>query len=83
MEDKPKRRVAFENMAKEMLRYLDNVGGVYIAREQYSSSGEGAAGVSLGAVHMEEGVQVRVQVECGREEVNDDQTLIMDDMKME
>ena len=49
---------------------------------------------------MEEGVQVRVQVECGREEVNngekagegqtrrdgprtDDQTLIMDDMKME
>ena len=36
---------------------------------QYSSSGEGAAVVSLGAVHIEEGVQVRVQVECGREEV--------------
>ena len=47
------------------------MGGVNIAREQYFSLGEGAAGVSLGAVHMEEGVQVRVQVECGREEVND------------
>ena len=46
------------------------MGGWYIARGQYSSLGEGAAGVSLGAVHMEEGVQVRVQVECGREEVN-------------
>ena len=46
------------------------MGGVYIAKWQYSSLGEGAAGVSLGAVHME-GVQVRVQVECGREEVND------------
>ena len=48
-----------------------SVGGVYIARVQYSSSGEGAAGLSLGAVHMEEGVQVRVQVEVGREEVGD------------
>ena len=38
------------------------VGGWYIARRQYSSLGEGAAGVSLGAVHME-GVQVRVQAE--------------------
>ena len=47
------------------------MGGWYIARGQYSSLGEGAAGVSLGAVHMDEGVQVRVQVECGREEVND------------
>ena len=36
---------------------------------RYFSLGEGAACVSLGAVHME-GVQVRVQVECGREEVN-------------
>ena len=45
--------------------------GWYIDREQYSSLGEGAAGVSLGALHMEEGVQVRVQVEVGREEVND------------
>ena len=55
--------------------------------------GESAAVVSLGAVDMEEEVQVRVQVECGREEVNgqtrrdeqrkDDQTLIMDGMKME
>ena len=25
----------------------------------------------FGAVHMEEGVQVSVQVECGREEVSD------------
>ena len=67
---------------------------------QYFSLGEGAAVVSLGAVDMEEGLQVRVQVECGREEVNngekagegqtrrdgprtDDQTLIMDDMKMD
>ena len=33
--------------------------------------GEVAAGLSLGAVHMEEGVQVRVQVEVGREEVDD------------
>ena len=38
---------------------------------QYSSLCEGAASVSLGAVHMEEGVQVRVQAECGREEAND------------
>ena len=37
---------------------------------QYFSLGEGAAVVSLGAVDMEEGVQVRVQVECGKEEVN-------------
>ena len=32
--------------------------------------GESAVVVSLGAVDMEEGVQVRVQAECGREEVN-------------
>ena len=38
---------------------------------QDSSIGEGAAGVPLGAVHMEGGVQVSVQVACGREEVND------------
>ena len=36
---------------------------------QYSSLGDGAAGVFLGVVHME-GAQVRVQVECGREEVS-------------
>ena len=47
------------------------MGGVYIARVQYSSLGEGAASVSLGVVHMEEGLSVRVQVECGREEVGD------------
>ena len=46
------------------------VGGWYIARVQYSSLGESAAFVSLGAVDMEEGVRIRVQVECGREEVN-------------
>ena len=49
----------------------ENVGGWYIGKGQYSSLGEGAAGVSLGSVHMEEGVQVRVQVECGSEEVHD------------
>ena len=35
---------------------------------QFSSLGEGAVGVSLGVVHMEEEVQDRVQVEVGREE---------------
>ena len=45
--------------------------GEDVAREQYSSLCEGAAGVSLGAVHMEEGVQVRVQVECGIEKAGD------------
>ena len=47
------------------------VGGWYIARWQYSSVCEGAAGVSLGAGHVEEGVQVRVQVEVGNEEIDD------------
>ena len=47
------------------------MGGVYFDRVEYSSLGEGAAGVSVGAVHMEEGVQVRVQVECGSGEVNE------------
>ena len=46
------------------------VGGGCIARVQHSSLGEGAAVVSLGAVVMEEGVLGRVQVVCGREEVN-------------
>ena len=44
------------------------MGGVYIAKGQYSSFGEGAAGLSVGVVHMEERVQVREQIECGREE---------------
>ena len=44
-----------------MLVIPPSAGGVYIAREQYSSLGE----------DMEEGVQVRVQVEVGREEVGD------------
>ena len=47
---------------KHVVRILTAVGGVYIARVQCSSLGEGAAVVSLGAVVMEEGVQVRVQV---------------------
>ena len=47
------------------------VGGWFFARVQYSSLGEGATSVSLGAVHMEEGVRVRVQADCGGEEVND------------
>ena len=65
---------------------------------QYSSLCEGAAVISLGVVVIEDGVPGRVQVECGREEVNDgekqekdrtrkqptdDQTHIMDDMKIE
>ena len=76
------------------------MGGWKIAREQYSSLGEGTAVVSLGTVDMEEGVQVRVQVrvwkrrskqrrETGEGQTRrdgqrtDNQTLIMDDMKME
>ena len=47
------------------------MGGGFFARVQYSSLGEGAENVSLGAVHMEEGVQIRVQVECGGEEQGD------------
>ena len=51
-----------------------SVGGWYIARVQYFSLGEGAAVVSLGAVQRETGEgQTRT----------DDETLIMDDMKME
>ena len=38
------------------------------AREQDSSVGGGEGYVCLGVVHMEEEVQVRVQVEVGREE---------------
>ena len=57
--------------SKAKMDYRETVGRVYIARVQYSSLGEGAASVSLGVVNMEEGVQVRVQVECGREEVGD------------
>ena len=49
---------------------LITCGRMVYRQVQYSSLGEGAAVVSLGAVDMEEGEQVRVQVECGREEVN-------------
>ena len=74
------------------------VRGWYIAMGQYSSLCGGAAVLTLGVVDMEDGVRGRVQVECGREEVNDgekqekdrtrkqptdDQTHIMDDIKME
>ena len=46
------------------------VGGVYSAREQDSSVG-GIAVICLGVVHMEDGVQVRVQIEVGREDQGD------------
>ena len=51
--------------------------------------GEGAASISLGAVLMEERVQARVEVDCGREdgekhgERQNNQPLTMDGMKME
>ena len=44
------------------------MGGVNPAKGQDSSVGGGAVVNCLGAIHMEEGVQVRVQVEVGREE---------------
>ena len=50
------------------------VGGVNSAREQDSSVGGGTRNNCLGVVHMEEGVQVRVQVEVGREEQSDGET---------
>ena len=50
------------------------VGGVYSAREQDSSVGGGAGVTCLGVVHMEEGVQDRVQVEVGREEQGEGET---------
>ena len=49
-------------------------GGVNSAREQDSSIGEDAGYVCLGAVHMEEEVQDRVQVEVGREEQGEGET---------
>ena len=47
------------------------VGGVYPAKGQDSSAGGGAGYDCLCVVHMEEGVQVRVQVEVGREAEKD------------
>ena len=38
---------------------------------QYSSLCDGAAVLTLGVVDIGDGVPRRVQVECGREEVND------------
>ena len=73
-----------------------DVRGWYIAMEQYFSLCEGAAVLSLGVVDIVDGVPSIVQVECGREEVNERekqekdrtrtnnaQAHIMDDMKME
>ena len=57
------------------------MGGANPAREQDSSVGGGAGNDCLGAgndclgvVHMEEGVQVRVQEEVGREEQGERET---------
>ena len=50
------------------------MGGVYSAKGEDSSVGGGAGVICLGVVHMEEGVQVRVQVEMGREEVGEGET---------
>ena len=50
-----------QHLTFEQMCIAETVGEWFIAR-QYSSLGEGAAVVSLGAVDMEEGVQVRVQL---------------------
>ena len=50
------------------------MGGVYSAREQDSSVGGGTGNNCFGVVHMEEGVQDRVQVEVGREEQGEGDT---------
>ena len=72
------------------------VRGWYIAKGQYSSLCEGAVVSTLGSVDIEDGVQGKVPVECGRDEVNNGekqekdrtrtdnaQTHIMDGMWME
>ena len=53
---------------------VEVVGGVKSARERDSSIGGGAGNVCLGAVHMEEEVQYRVQVDVGREEQGEGET---------
>ena len=50
------------------------MGGVYSAKGQDSSVGGGAGVIFPGVVHMEEGVQVRVQVEVGGEKVGEGET---------
>ena len=50
------------------------MGGVYSAREQDVSVGGDAGYVCLGVVHMEEEVQVRAQVEVGREDQGEGET---------
>ena len=47
---------------------------MYPARGQDSSVGGDAGYVCLGVVHMEEGVQVKVQVEVGREKQGEGET---------
>ena len=47
--------------------------GRYIAKGQYSSLGEGAVVNSLDAVDIGDEMLVRVQVESGREEVNEEE----------
>ena len=46
----------------------------FTAREQDSSVGGGTGNNCLGVVHMEEGAQVRVQVEVGSEEQGEAET---------
>ena len=50
------------------------MGGVYSAREQDSSVGGGTGNNCLAVVHTEEGVQVRAQLEVGREEQGEGET---------
>ena len=50
---------------------MKNVGGSVFCQGQDSSVGGGAGVICLGVVHMEEGVQLRVQVEVRREEEGD------------
>ena len=55
-------------------RLSQGVGGMNSSREQDSSVGGDAGYVCLGAVHMEEKVQDRVQMEVGREEQGEEET---------
>ena len=50
------------------------MGGVFPAKWQDSSVGGGAGNGCLGVVHMEEGVQVRVQIKVRREKVVEGET---------
>ena len=59
----------------------DCVRGWYIAIKQYSSLCESAAAISLDAVDIGDEVLGRVQVECGREEVNNGEKQEKDRLK--